>query len=79
MSERADAHIHLFEKGFQGSFTGRPGVQIDEAALYDSLAKDHNVKQALIVGYEGHDWAAGNNAYALDKQVIKHPVLRSGR
>ena len=63
MSERADAHIHLFEKGFQGSFTGRAGVQIDEAVLYSSLAKDHQVKQALVVGYEGDSWAKKNNTY----------------
>jgi predicted TIM-barrel fold metal-dependent hydrolase len=63
MAERADAHIHLFEKGFRGSFTGRPGVQIDETLLYASLAKDHQVKRALIVGYEGDAWAKGNNAY----------------
>lgn len=63
MCDRADAHIHLFENGFQGSFTARPGVRIDEASLYASLGADYRVKQALVVGYEGDGWARGNNAY----------------
>lgn len=67
MSDRADAHIHLFEKGFHVSFTGRPGVTIDETALYASLAKDHRVRQALVVGYEGEEWATGNNDYVAGK------------
>lgn len=70
MSDRADAHIHLFKNGFRASFTARPGVQIDEAALYASLAADYRVKQALVVGYEGEAWAEGNNAHisALARQ-----------
>ena len=71
MPERADAHMHLFEKGFQGSFTGRPGVQIDEALLYDSLAANHDVRQALVVGYEGDDWARGNNSH-IARLAAKH-------
>lgn len=63
MSDRADAHIHLFENGYQGSFTARPGVRIDETSLYASLAADHQVKQALVVGYEGDAWAKGNNSH----------------
>lgn len=63
MADRADAHIHLFEGGFKGSFTGRPGVTVDERALYESLASDHGVKAALVVGYEGLEWAEGNNAH----------------
>jgi L-fuconolactonase len=62
-AERADAHIHLFEKSFQGSFTARDGVAIDEARLYASLMKSHRVARALVVCYEGQDWAEGNNAY----------------
>jgi L-fuconolactonase len=53
----------LFEGGIRGSFVGRPGVQIDEAACYGSLARDHGVKAALIVGYAGTDWCAQNNAF----------------
>lgn len=63
MFDRADPHIHLFENGYQGSFTARPGVRIDETSLYASLAADHQVRQALVVGYEGDAWAKGNNAH----------------
>lgn len=70
MSDRADAHIHVFEKGFQGSFTGRPGVEIEEALLYASLAEAHGVKHALVVAYEGENWAIGNNGYVA--RVMKN-------
>ena len=75
MADRADAHIHLFEGGYRESFTGRPGVKVDERALYASLAKDHNVKAALIVGYEGLPWAAGNNAY-IGRLAAAHEWVR---
>lgn len=64
MAERADAHIHLFEGGYGGgSFASRPGVDLDEAACYDSLAADYGVKAALIVGYADAPWCADNHAY----------------
>jgi len=70
---RADAHIHLFETGFVGgSFTGRPGVRIDEVACYKSLADSFHVKAALVVGWAGAPWAAGNNAF-LARIVGDHP------
>src|SRR5580765_1604933 len=76
MPDRADAHIHLFEGGFQGgSFTKRPGVRIDEAALYESLARDHHIKQALVVGSEGQAWSTGNNAF-IARQASEHPWVR---
>jgi predicted TIM-barrel fold metal-dependent hydrolase len=75
MPDRADAHIHLFEHGFRGSLTGRPGVTIDEPALYESLAKDHGVKAALVVAYEGLPWAVGNNAFVA-KLAAAHDWIR---
>ena len=75
MADRADAHIHLFEGGFRGSLTGRPGVKVDERALYESLAKEHGVKAALVVGYEGDEWAAGNNAY-IGRLAAEHAWVR---
>ena len=34
---KADAHIHLFEGGYQGgSLTSRPGVEVDELLCYQS-------------------------------------------
>ena len=64
MSVRADAHIHLFQPGYTALLPQScRRVQPDEVTLYKALAKQHNVKQALVVGYEGEDWAAGNNQY----------------
>lgn len=66
MSDRADAHIHLFDPGYPGSFPARPGVKIDEVACYASLAADHDVCAALVVAYEGDPRCAGNNRYLAD-------------
>ena len=45
---KADAHIHLFEGGYQGgSLTSRPGVEVDELLCYQSLMKDHYIEAAL--------------------------------
>ena len=64
MSKRADAHIHLFEGGYKGgSFADRPGVGLDEAACYHSLAQQHHVDAAMVVGFAGEPWAANNNDY----------------
>ena len=63
MSERADAHIHLFEGGYQDSLMKRFGRPVDEAVVYASLAKDHAVKAALIVGYADVPWALENTRY----------------
>ena len=72
MPDRADAHIHLFEGAYQGgSLTSRPGVSIKEAALYASFAMEHRVARALVIGYEGEEWAKGNNAY-LAEMAAKH-------
>jgi hypothetical protein len=47
MTTRADAHIHLFAGGYRGgSFASTPGVSIDEARCYDSLAREHDVAAA---------------------------------
>lgn len=75
MSRRADAHIHLFEGGFQGSLAARPGVQLDEAALYDSLAQEHRVRCTLVVGYAGQPWCADNNAW-IAAQARKYAWAR---
>lgn len=78
MADRADAHIHLFETGFRGgSFTGRPGVNVDELACYRSLMKSYGVKAALVVGWAGAPWASGNNAFlarVVGENRWVHPV-----
>ncbi|MAE64378.1 MAG: hypothetical protein CMJ18_08900 [Phycisphaeraceae bacterium] len=63
MTERADAHIHLFDNAYQGSFCGRPGVAIDEAKLFESLAGEHGVTAALVVAFADLPWCAQNNTY----------------
>ena len=76
MTVRADAHIHLFAGGYQGgSFTSRAGVSIDEAACYDSLAREHHVTAALVVGYGAEAWCASNNAY-LAQQCLRYDWIR---
>lgn len=71
MSDKADAHIHLFAGGFGESFTARPGVRIDEAALYQSFMKDHGVAAALVVGYQAQPWCRSNNGH-LARMAAEH-------
>lgn len=71
MSERADAHIHLFDGGYQDSFVKRLSRPIDEAVCYLSLAADYGVKSALVVGYADAPWAVGNNCY-LSKMATEY-------
>jgi predicted TIM-barrel fold metal-dependent hydrolase len=68
---KADAHIHLFDGGYQHAFTGRPGVRVDEAACYASLMRDHNIQAALVVGYAAEPWCTDNNAH-LAKMAAAH-------
>ena len=76
MTHCADAHIHLFSAGYRdSSFASRPGVAIDEAACYDSLASDCDVAAALVVGFGGEDWCVENNAY-LAEQVGRYDWIR---
>ena len=75
MSDRADAHIHLFEQGYQGdSFAHRPGVSLDEAACFESLMQEHRVTAALVVGYAGQPWCARNNEYLAQILPQRHWV-----
>lgn len=52
----ADSHIHIFENGYRNSGES-------EISAYEDLIKNHSIKCALVVGYEGDSWASGNNAY----------------
>lgn len=57
----ADAHIHLFQRGFPGRygslFTG------GDLSVYEKMRKVHCIGPALVVGYEGEPWARGNNRH----------------
>lgn len=64
MSDKADAHIHLFEGGFRPDRSARrPGIEMDEAVFYESLMDCHDVKAALVVGFAGDSWCAENNEF----------------
>jgi len=75
MTDRADAHIHLFEGGYRGGLTGRPGVRIDEAALYDDLAREYGIRRALIVGYADAPWCTSNNSWIAER-AAEYPWAR---
>jgi L-fuconolactonase len=50
---------------------------LEEAACYDSLAREHDVAAALVVGYGAEDWCAENNAYLAEQSPRYewiHPV-----
>ena len=70
MYKLADSHIHLFDGGFDKS-------GVDEVAQYERLIEEHSIEAALVVGYEGQDWARGNNEFiatlARSRRWI-HPV-----
>jgi predicted TIM-barrel fold metal-dependent hydrolase len=70
MPERLDAHIHLFRHGF---LDRRPHPS--EVDQYASLARQHRIGSALVVGYEGEPWAAGNNIY-LARMARRHSWIR---
>ena len=64
VTDRADAHIHLFEGGYRGELLANlPSTRIDEVAHYESLMRQHDIRQALVVGYEGEPWCATNNLF----------------
>ena len=68
MADRADAHIHLFERALPETFSARPGVRIDQAACYDSLAAEHDVAAALVVCYEASAGNERNNDYVARRK-----------
>ncbi len=53
---------------WEGTFSARPGVHIDEAACFDSLARDNDVAAALIVCYTDCEGNDGNNEYVIGLQ-----------
>jgi L-fuconolactonase len=62
MPIRADSHIHLFRPGYAANLPPScRRIQPDEVTLYQALREQADVQQALVVGFEGEPWAAGNN------------------
>jgi predicted TIM-barrel fold metal-dependent hydrolase len=65
---RADSHIHLFRPGYAAKLPEScRRVQPDEVTLYQALREQAGVQQALVVGFEGEPWAAGNNRYLAEQ------------
>ena len=77
MSDRADSHIHLFHPGYTAELppTCRR-INPDEPTLYEALAQKHNIKQALVVGYEAEEPYRGNNDY-LATLIPTRPWVRA--
>jgi L-fuconolactonase len=64
MWPRADSHIHLFKPGYSRLLPPScRRIAPDELTLYRTLAAQHHIGQALVIGYEGEPWALGNNGY----------------
>ena len=57
-SRLADSHIHLFQTGYRGNL-----APDEELQHYELLREKCGVGPALVVGYEGEERYAGNNAY----------------
>ncbi|MGO8800816.1 MAG: amidohydrolase family protein [Roseiarcus sp.] len=61
----ADAHIHLFQRGYHRP--GQPPLFGDgELPAYEALRLAHGVEMALAIGYEADGVDPGNNAYLRD-------------
>lgn len=61
----ADAHIHLF-RGGPGTGTGEPGPGGRDLPEYEELRRAHGIDRALVVGFEGAEQHAGNNADLIE-------------
>lgn len=57
---RADAHAHLFRRGFSGD-----APEGTDFSHYSRLRQQHDINEVLVVGYEGDPKFAGNNADLL--------------
>lgn len=62
---RADAHLHLFARGFAGP-TGASDAGPDELGAYERLRALHGIERGLVVGYEGEPRYAGNSEELLE-------------
>jgi L-fuconolactonase len=61
-TQLSDSHMHLFARGYPGRY-GPLFPRGGEITIYERLRKVHRIERALVIGYEGHPWAVGNNRY----------------
>lgn len=59
----ADAHVHFFAAGYPGADRRPVAAAGGEVARYEQLRRTHPITDALVVGFEGAAFAAGNNDY----------------
>lgn len=68
----ADAHLHLFQRGYPGIYGASllgPDVEV-----YESLRNAHAITAGLVVGYEGDGIDPANNAY-IRSLALDHPWI----
>lgn len=62
---RADAHLHLFRRGWAGAGGQAPEGDGEELAVYERLRAAHGIARGLALAYEGEPRYAGNAGYLL--------------
>lgn len=68
--------MHLFRPGYVDKWTEScRRVLPDEVTLYEALAREHGIKRALVVGYEGQPAYRGNNRY-IARLAATHAWMR---
>lgn len=63
---RADAHLHLFRRGWAGSAGDAPAGDGEELAVYERLRAAHGIARGLVLAYEGEPRHAGNSEHILE-------------
>jgi L-fuconolactonase len=71
MAPVADAHMHLFTRGYH---PGRDTSAASDVDRYEAIMKVHGIAAALVVGYEGEGIDPYNNAY-LRSLAVQRPWM----
>jgi L-fuconolactonase len=60
MMPLADAHLHVFRRGYADRY-GKGWARPDELEAYEALRAVHGIARGLVIGYEGLPRYRGNN------------------
>lgn len=60
MMPLADAHLHVFRRGYTDRY-GKRWARPDELHAYEALRSVHGIARGLVIGYEGLPRYRGNN------------------
>jgi hypothetical protein len=71
MAPFADAHMHLFARGYHPGPDVSGGSDVDR---YEAIMEAHDITAALVVGYEGEGIDPDNNAY-LRSLAVQRPWM----